>query len=428
MAITVGLDFGTHQTKICYETVERGTVFHEVLQFRSSHGEMSLTLPSVVRLCADGRLRYGQDAVDAAGGRVMTYFKQIMFSWSAELETRTCAEEWSVLYLAFVVLNLDRRFGTSRYIVHMGMPTDADPSHYAFCKWQAVKVLAAAMKLARDVFGGNQNGFLDASFSDLSKWVKKCMAEVPRDIHEAQKKFPILVFPEAYAALLPLVINRKLPPVGPNLFVDIGGGTVDISLFTNRMVGGADQYRPVLYYYHSIPLGLNRIVGIDPARCHDVSVRASQITPGCITRFRSGLLAAIDEIVDVLKRKYEDMGRTNVMPFANLCGQVLDGRPICYSGGGSLFRGLKLPAVGTRYAFSQVTTVSGLINHAKLAVGDDMFPVLATAFSLSQGALRQRSGTPDEIRLATLDSLFGGIRLPQETRFAQGGVHRRRTW
>ena len=89
MAITVGLDFGTHQTKICYETVERGTVFHEVLQFRSSHGEMSLTLPSVVRLCADGRLRYGQDAVDAAGGRVMTYFKQIMFSWSAELETRT---------------------------------------------------------------------------------------------------------------------------------------------------------------------------------------------------------------------------------------------------------------------------------------------------------------------------------------------------
>lgn len=53
--------------------------------------------------------------------------------------------------------------------------------------------------------------------------------------------------------------------------------------------------------------------------------------------------------------------------------------------GGSLFRGLKLPAVGTRYAFSQVTTVSGLINHAKLAVGDDMFPVLATAFPCPKG-------------------------------------------
>ncbi len=428
MAITVGLDFGTHQTKICYETVERGTVFHEVLQFRSSRGENSVTLPSVVRLCADGRLRYGQDAIDATGGRVMTYFKQVMFSWSADPKTRTCAEQWSVLYLAFVVLNLDRHFGTSRYIVQMGMPTDADPSHYAFCKCQAVKVLAAAMKLAREVFSGNLNDFLDASFADLTKWTTICMAEVPRDIREAQKKFPILVFPEAYAALLPLVINRKLPPVGPNLFVDIGGGTVDISLFTNRMGGGADQSRPVLHYYHSIPLGLNRIVGIDPTRCHDVSVRASQITPGCINRFRSGLLAAIDEIVDILKRKYEDMGRTNVMPFANLCGQVLHDRPICYSGGGSLFRWLKLPAVGTRYAFSQVTTVSGLINHAKLAVGDDIFPVLATAFSLSQGALRQKSGTPDEIRLATLDSLFGGMRLPKEAWLSQGTVHRRWSW
>lgn len=428
MAITVGLDFGTHQTKICYETVERGTVFHEVFQFRSSRGETSVTLPSVVRLRADGRLRYGQDAIDDAGGRVTTYFKQVMFSWSSESESRTCAEHWSILYLAFVVLNLDRQLETSRYIVQMGMPTDADPSHYAFCKRQAIKVLAGAMKLARDVFQGNLSDFLDAPFADLTEWAKICMAEVPPDIHEAQKRFAILVFPEAYAALLPLVINRKLPTVGPNLFVDIGGGTVDISLFTNQMAPGSGQSRPVLYYYHSIPFGLNRIVGIDLKRCHDVSVRATQITSACIARFKRGLLAAVDEIMEALKKEYEDMGRTSVMPFANLCGQVLFGRPVCYSGGGSLFRGLKLPAVGTRYAFSQVTTVSGLIDHSKLKVGDEMFHVLATAFALSQGALRQRNGEPDAIRLTPLGSLFGGICLPQEARFPQGAVHRRRTW
>lgn len=392
MAITVGLDFGTHQTKICYETVERGTVFHEVFQFRSSRGETSVTLPSVVRLRADGRLRYGQDAIDDAGGRVMTYFKQVMFSWSSESESRTYAEHWSILYLAFVVLNLDRQLETSRYIVQMGMPTDADPSHYAFCKRQAIKVLASAMKLARDVFRGNLSDFLDTPFAELTEWAKICMAEIPPDIHEAQKRFAILVFPEAYAALLPLVINRKLPTVGPNLFVDIGGGTVDISLFTNQMGGGADQYRPVLHYYHSIPLGLNRIVGIDSTRCHDVRVRVTQITPTCIARFQGGLLDSIDKILEILREKYKDMGRTNVMPFANFCGQVLHGRPICYSGGGSLFRELKLPAVGTRYAFSQVTTVSRLIDHSKLKVGNDMFNLKI--------AVEVKGVSPRQLRLA----------------------------
>ena len=61
--ITVGFDFGTHQTKICYETIEAGTAFYEVVRFERPNGEVSLTLPSYIRLNPEGRLRYGYDAI-----------------------------------------------------------------------------------------------------------------------------------------------------------------------------------------------------------------------------------------------------------------------------------------------------------------------------------------------------------------------------
>ena len=81
MAITVGLDFGTHQTKICYETSEAGTLFYDVFKFKDSFGEEKLTLPSFIRRCADGTLRYGHEAAQKeTGSPSVTYFKQIIKS------------------------------------------------------------------------------------------------------------------------------------------------------------------------------------------------------------------------------------------------------------------------------------------------------------------------------------------------------------
>jgi hypothetical protein len=112
------------------------------------------------------------------------------------------------------------------------------------------------------------------------------------------------------------------------------------------------------------------------------------------------------------------MDREFVMPFINLCAQILDGRPICYSGGGSIFRELQLPIKsngnGIRYNFSSVTSVSQLIDHSKLYVNNEIFHVLATAFALSKRSLGNDATNEerDGIKLVSLDRLFGGVHNP----------------
>lgn len=416
--ITVGFDFGTHQTKICYETIEEGTVFYEVFKFKKPNGEETLTLPSFIRRLDDGRLLYGHDAVDdSAGGQAITYFKQEMFSWTVSDEVRIAAEKWSVLYLAFIYFHLARKFPNGNYIVQMGMPTDANPEHYAFCKKQAMKVMGAAMALAGNVYEWDLEEFLAAPYSQLADLAVKCMEAIPSDIHEAREWCPIFIFPEAYAALIPLIKDSKLPEQGPNLFVDIGGGTVDISLFTSRLTE-TESAMPYLHYFDSIPYGLNMIMGEDFTKSHSVEVRQGQLTKQCINRFRTKLKQALRKMMKVLWQRYTDAERTSVMPFVNLCGQIFDYRPICYSGGGSMVSGLKLPMesddAGKRCNFSQVTTVSQLIDHSKLYVDDGIFHVLATAFALSHSSLLNRDVNlePDSIQLVPDHELFGGIRVP----------------
>ena len=417
--ITVGLDFGTHQTKVCYERVEAGTAFYEVFPFRTVDGSRAPTLPSFIRIREDNTLRYGHEAMaDGARGRAVTYFKQVVFSWTISEARRVEAEKWAVLYLAFVIFKLDALFRDEQYRVHMGMPTDADPSHYAFCKGQAIKVLGAAMLMARNVFKRDLVAYHKMPYERLVDLVTKCLAAVPANVVAARMMFPIFVFPEAYVALIPLIKAGRLPSIGPNLFVDIGGGTVDISFFTNQMDRVAGVNRPYLYYYCSIPYGLNMIAGQDPEHCHNVEVGVGQITRQRVDLFREKMISTVDTMMEVLKQQYKDMGRTNVMPFTNLCGQILDGRPICYSGGGSMFHGLRLPLsnarVGANYNFTQVTSVSALIDHSKLYVNNMMFHVLATAFALAhQSLVSVRSGEePDSIKLVSLDKLFQGIRNP----------------
>lgn len=432
--ITVGLDFGTHQTKVCFERMENGTPFYEVFRFNGRDGKQTPTLPSFVRELEDGTLRYGHDAVPVvAGSRAITYFKQMMFSWGANDANRKAAEVWSVLFLAFVVFKMDQKLRTKKYVVQMGMPTDADPGHHEFCRRQAMKVMASAMLIVRNAFRDDLEEFLSTPSARLKGLAEKCMEHINTDIREARKDFPVFVFPEAYASLIPLIKEHKLPQVGPNLFVDIGGGTVDISFFTSQEWGLIGEARPCLYYYHSAPFGLNKIVGFDIGRSHEIEVRANVITRQCVDRFRQDLTSAVARIMNILKNQYVIQGRTSVMPFATLCRQILDGRPICYSGGGSTFGNLRIPVASRRdmrdgvyYNFSDVRSVSALIDHSKLYVKDEIFHVLATAFALSHQSLQIRSShaEPDAIKLVSVGKLFEGIKLPSPP--MQTTV--RRTW
>lgn len=421
--ITVGIDFGTHQTKVCCEIKEAGTALYNVIRFARPDGEETPTLPSFVHCQWDGTLLYGHEAISLQfGGKSITYFKQRMFDRSLSCNRRMEAEQWSVLYLAYLIFKLDVKLGTQRYVVHMGMPTCADPTFYNFAKCQAIKVMAAAMLIARKIFGNDLALYLRTPYSKLIMEANRAMASIPRDMHEARRKFPIFVFPEAYVALIPLIAEHRLPNVGPNLFVDIGGGTVDISFFTNQMAGTSRGNRPQLYYYSSVPCGLNVITGQDVLYSHTVEVTDELITSWGVDRFRQSLIKAIDDLMSILRGQYENQDLIRVMPFMNLCEQILDGRPICYSGGGSIFHRLRLSVESAnkncKYRFSQVMTVSELVAHDRLSIDDKMFHVLATAFALSHQSLCGYGAEPDAIELVELNNLLGGIALPHAARYA----------
>jgi len=59
MRTTIGLDFGTHQTKVCVERRESGFVEYEFMTFMDRDGAETFFLPSMVQVCADNKLKYG---------------------------------------------------------------------------------------------------------------------------------------------------------------------------------------------------------------------------------------------------------------------------------------------------------------------------------------------------------------------------------
>ena len=60
MSYTVGLDFGTHQTKICIEDASNpAQKIYEFYEFDTLEGNKSVFLPSIVQINNDDTLSYG---------------------------------------------------------------------------------------------------------------------------------------------------------------------------------------------------------------------------------------------------------------------------------------------------------------------------------------------------------------------------------
>lgn len=60
MSITVGLDFGTHQTKVCIENNDNpGNVYYEFLSFDDLNGNKCYCLPSIIQINNDHTISYG---------------------------------------------------------------------------------------------------------------------------------------------------------------------------------------------------------------------------------------------------------------------------------------------------------------------------------------------------------------------------------
>ena len=200
--ITVGLDFGTHQTKVCVERKEGAEIEYSFFKFPDSSGMEQYTLPSIISIQPDGHLRYGYLPKDD-NGKVIRYFKQATFNKETNTDmTHEDAMFYSILYLAYILFDLEEKFGQN-FVIQMGAPTDT--GHLKEAKKMAVRILASAYGLVEELFDGDKQAFLNETVDDLRHVVEF------REYSDKDKdSFGILVFPEAYACLNPLVGQGKI--------------------------------------------------------------------------------------------------------------------------------------------------------------------------------------------------------------------------
>lgn len=197
--ITVGLDFGTHQTKVCIENKEGVELNYTFMKFEDTYRRQFYTLPSIIGVGKDGLLSYGY-LPRRYDGRIIRYFKQSTFRSTSTGMAQVNAMYFSTWYIAFILFDLEKMYG-QEFTIQMGAPTDS--SHVNVVKTIATRIIASAYKLVEDVFANDKEKFLATPMKELVD-----MTELVPYSKETKEEYGLLVFPEAYACLKPLISQR----------------------------------------------------------------------------------------------------------------------------------------------------------------------------------------------------------------------------
>ena len=387
--ITVGLDFGTHQTKVCIEDRQGAETHYKFQRFRDLSGHLLYTLPSVIYIDDNHRLHYGFAPKDKKC-TIIRYFKQAVFRNNDSQNMRLWeAAFYSIWYLAYILFELEEKYG-QYFTIQMGAPTDSSRLNDA--KAIAVSIIVSAYKLVEKVFKNDKDKFLNCDYDSLVE-----LTEVIRYSDQLKKDYALLVFPEAYACLKPMVGRGKIS-TGMNLIIDIGGGTTDISFFT------IENRQPQVYDFFSVDKGLNFLMGID--------VKSPSAPPsGWIIQQRAKVLHAdilrlCVSLEERLKAEFESQTDLEIRRLRD----ALKKRPIIYTGGGSTFKELLYPY----NEFKELHTISYDNWKSKLFDDDELFkntslcPVLSTAYGLAI------SVATDEISKKPLRDIFELCRGAEE--------------
>ena len=129
--ITVGLDFGTHQTKVCIEDRDDVERRYSFMKHKDTNGKTRYTLPSIINIAPDGKLRYGY-IPPRTNGKIIRYFKQGAFRTIPNMKmSQEDALYYSCWYIASILFDLEEKYG-QEFSVQMGAPTDG--GHYEMAK------------------------------------------------------------------------------------------------------------------------------------------------------------------------------------------------------------------------------------------------------------------------------------------------------
>ncbi len=387
--ITIGLDFGTHQSKVCIEQKEGAELSYEFFMFKDTDGKEQFTLPSIIHVDDSGHMTYGYLPNKLKKGKIVRYFKQATFT-SVENFSQMEAINYSIWYIAYILFDLEERFGQN-FAIQMGVPSDG--TSHSSRQQLAVRILLSAYRLVEEVFENDKELFLNATMKKLVQVTKL----LPYNI-EKKEDFGLLVFPEAYACLMPLVKSQKIA-TGMSLIVDIGGGTTDISFFT------IEKEKPQVYWFKSINKGLNYLTDADATNDtrHDSNVKDfSEINFSHLNAFANDLN---DICVNLRRSLINELRKQSTLPVQRLT-EALRARPLVYSGGGSTFEKLRKPHLG----FSDIIHISEKEWHSEVMKDIDIIsslnlcPILSTAYGLSI------SVTDDKIRCKPFRDIFENVR------------------
>lgn len=434
MSITVGLDFGTHQTKICVERKEGIEINYEFLKFKDRHGKMLYTLPSIIQKDNEGKLSYGYVKAKK-NSQIIRYFKQATFTNLNDEFSQEQAMMFSVWYISYILFDLEELYDKD-FAIQAGVPSDG--SHLAMQMQRAVRIILSAYRLVEDVFENDKERFLNTSFDELTE-----LTEILPYNKEMKDDYSILVFPEAYACLLPLVKSSKIPR-GMSLMVDIGGGTTDISFFS------INEKKPMMYDFYSVNKGLNfltnasidaicdlseedknvvnnknlsfkdklsylknKLIGhvLSKSKQH-VSVKEEKLDSNVINEYeitkenKKLYIEAIEEVRKKLVNRLVNEFKKQCDLDINKLYKALKGRPILYTGGGSTYNCLRL----SYGEFKNIMHISEENWQTEVVRDIDdirrlkLFPILSTAYGLSV------SVPNDKIVCEPLREIFSDIR------------------
>lgn len=391
--ITVGLDFGTHQTKVCIENKEGVELNYTFMKFEDTYRRQFYTLPSIIGVGKDGLLSYGY-LPRRYDGRIIRYFKQSTFRPTSTGMTQVNAMYFSTWYIAYILFDLEKMYG-QEFTIQMGAPTDS--SHVNVVKTIATRIIASAYKLVEDVFANDKEKFLSTPMKELVD-----ITELVPYSKETKEEYGLLVFPEAYACLKPLISQGKLA-TGMSLMIDIGGGTTDISFFT------IEDNKPQVYDFYSINKGLNFLTGANENNQTGTVVNvqdASEINQGR----RNVFIGEVNQVCDNLKNKLQHEFKKQTRLQVHRLLDALKSRPLVYCGGGSTFKSLRVCYGGyqDRKQISHKEWNAKSIKDIDEIIDEELCPILSTAYGLAI------STENDNIVMKPFKDIFENIRGLEE--------------
>ena len=299
------------------------------------------------------------------------------------------AAYYTIWYLSYILFELEDEYGQN-FTIQMGAPTDS--ARLDDAKAIAVSLIVSAYRLVEDVFNGDKEKFLNCNFEQLLKLTK-----VVRYSDKIKDDFGLLVFPEAYACLKPMVGRGKVS-TGMSLIIDIGGGTTDISFFT------IENGQPQVYDFFSVDKGLNFLTGIDSMSSEEAP--SNRIIQKNTTVLYSEILRLCTNLIERLKIEFKCQTELEVRRLTD----ALKNRPLIYTGGGSTYREVLYPYNDFKelHTISYDNWKSKLFEDKSLFRDSSLCPVLSTAYGLSI------SVATDEIKKKPLRDIFENIRGVKE--------------